>query len=242
MPWFKVDDKLHSNNKIRKVLADEPAALALWLVAGSWSSDNTTDGLIPDHQLPWLMPAGAEELAQKLVAARLWRRVRGGYQFHEWLYDGDGTKRNPSAAEVEAERRKKVEAGRKGGLASGKTRSKREARASASATPRASRVLELPSRPSPLTEERGTESERPASQGAPLASVHATSPPDGQEPKPDLAALRAQLATASAKNRSKANARAARSASDPPSTGIPSLDALEAAIAELITTEGGESP
>lgn len=85
MVWFKVDDKLHSNNKIRKVVADDPAALALWLLAGSWCGDSTNDGFVPDHQLPWLMPARGDELAQKLVAARLWRRVRGGYQFHDWL-------------------------------------------------------------------------------------------------------------------------------------------------------------
>ncbi|GAA1962089.1 hypothetical protein GCM10009754_36530 [Amycolatopsis minnesotensis] len=151
MPWFKVDDKFHSHNKVRKVLAEDPAALALWVVAGSWSSDNLTDGLIPDHQLPWLFPTGGDELARKLVAARLWRRVRGGYEFHEWRSDSDGTKRNPSKEEVEEERRKKAEAGRKGGLASGKARSKPqapgEARAEAAAEPPASRVVELPTRP-----------------------------------------------------------------------------------------------
>lgn len=156
MTWFKVDDKLHSNNKTRKVLADDPAALALWVVAGSWSSDLLTDGFVPDHQLPWLIPVGADELARKLVTARFWRRVRGGYQFHEWTSDSDGTKRNPTREEVEDERRKKAEAGRKGGLASGKTRSRRQARASASASPtataRASPVVEPPTRPDPTVE------------------------------------------------------------------------------------------
>jgi hypothetical protein len=120
MTWFKVDDKLHSNSKIRKVLAEAPSALALWTVAGSWSSDNLTDGFVPDHQLPWLIPNGAEEMARQLVAARLWKRVRGGHQFHEWAEDGDGTKRNPTRVEVEADRLKKAEAGRKGGLARAK--------------------------------------------------------------------------------------------------------------------------
>lgn len=117
MTWFKVDDGLHSHPKTRKVLAKAPSALALWVVAGSWSSDNLTDGLIPDHQLPWLIPQGAEEMARELVAARFWKRVRGGYLFHEWSEDGDGTRRNPTRAEVESDRLKKAEAGRKGGLA-----------------------------------------------------------------------------------------------------------------------------
>jgi hypothetical protein len=149
MTWFKVDDNLHSHNKIRKVLADDPAALALWTVAGSWSSDNLTDGLIPDHQLPWLMPSRADELAQMLVTAGLWRRVKGGYRFHQWTADGDGTKRNPTREEVESERRKKAEAGRKGGLASGKSRSRNEAPATASASAGARRFVEPPTRPDP---------------------------------------------------------------------------------------------
>lgn len=160
MTWFKVDDKLHSHSKVRKVLADDPAALALWVVAGSWSSDNLTDGFVPDHQLPWLIPSGADELAQKLVAARLWKRVRGGHLFHEWEADGDGTKRNPTRVEVEEERRKKAEAGRKGGLASGRTRSRPEAPASAPATPAAEApadgLVEPPTRPDPTMKNKNS--------------------------------------------------------------------------------------
>jgi hypothetical protein len=151
MVWFKVDDKFHSHNKVRKVLADDPAAIALWVVAGSWSADNLTDGFVPDHQLPWLIPTGADTLAQKLVTAGLWRRVRVGYKFHEWQENGDGTRRNPSKQEVEETRRKKAEAGRRGGLASGNVRSKREASASASASASAEALakglVEPPTRP-----------------------------------------------------------------------------------------------
>jgi hypothetical protein len=152
MTWFKVDDKFHSHSKTRKVLAEAPAALALWAVAGSWSSDNLTDGFVPDHQLPWLIPMGSDDMARQLVSARLWRRVRGGYQFHEWSSDADGTKRNPTRTEVEGERRKKAEAGRKGGLARVKAASSSrdasstsQARASAGATG----VLDPPTRPDP---------------------------------------------------------------------------------------------
>lgn len=78
--WFKVDDSFHSHPK---VLATEPAALGLWVVAGAWSSANLTDGFVPDHALPRLAPDAAT-LARALVAAGLWTRTRGGYVFHDW--------------------------------------------------------------------------------------------------------------------------------------------------------------
>lgn len=97
MTWFRVDDSLHDHSKVRKVAVKAPAALALWLIAGSWSMRKLTDGFIPDDDLPWLIP-GAEQLAAELVAARLWRRVRGGHQFHDWL------EYQPSAEKVRADR------------------------------------------------------------------------------------------------------------------------------------------
>lgn len=81
MPWFKVDDSFHSHPK---VLATDADALGLWVVAGAWSSSNLTDGFVPDHVLSRLLPDSIQ-LARKLVAAGLWRRTRGGYQFHDWL-------------------------------------------------------------------------------------------------------------------------------------------------------------
>jgi hypothetical protein len=104
--WFRVDDSLHDHSKVRKVAAKAPAALALWLIAGSWSSRKLTEGFIPDDDLPWLIP-GAEGLATELVAARLWRRVKGGHQFHDWL------SYNPSKEKVEAERAAAAERMRK---------------------------------------------------------------------------------------------------------------------------------
>lgn len=101
---FKVDDGFHSHNKIRKVIAECPAALGLWTVAGSWSSANLTDGFVPESELPWLF-TGWEPLAQMLVTARLWRRVKGGYSFHEWHRDQrSNTIRNPSSDSVRLER------------------------------------------------------------------------------------------------------------------------------------------
>jgi len=110
MPWFKVDDSFHSHPK---VLAATPAALGLWVVAGSWSGANLSDGLVPDHVLPRLLPDSAT-LARELVAAGLWKRVRGGYRFHDW------SDFNPQRTIIEEERKaarermRKLRSGRKG--------------------------------------------------------------------------------------------------------------------------------
>jgi 5-methylcytosine-specific restriction endonuclease McrA len=96
MTWFKVDDTFHAHPK---VLATDPAALGLWVVAGSWSAANLTEGHIPDHVLVRLVP-GATRLAAKLESAGLWRRNGTGYEFHQW------GERNPSAEAVRTQRAK----------------------------------------------------------------------------------------------------------------------------------------
>lgn len=101
MTWFKVDDSFHSHPK---VLATPPAALGLWVVAGAWSSANLTEGYVPDHALPRLLP-DATPLARKLVASGLWRRERGGYRFHDWIAY------NPTRSEATAARDKMASGG-----------------------------------------------------------------------------------------------------------------------------------
>jgi hypothetical protein len=121
MTWFLVDDGFHSHSKTRKVAARCPAALGLWVIAGSWSSDKLTDGFIPDDDLPWLLP-GAETLAAELVAARFWRRVKGGFQFHDF---GDVNKlKEQVLAEREAarERMRKLRSERSGEVRPNKRR------------------------------------------------------------------------------------------------------------------------
>lgn len=135
MTWFRVDDAFHSHPK---ATACSLAALGLWVAAGSWSGAHLTDGFVPDHQVP-LLARGQSELAAELVRAGLWKRARGGYRFHDWL------DRNPAGEEVKKLRDRRADAGRMGGLASGKVRSKREANGSA----RASRGVEPPTRPDP---------------------------------------------------------------------------------------------
>ncbi|WP_440063828.1 hypothetical protein [Streptosporangium sp. OZ121] len=94
MPWFKVDDAFHSHLKVMQTKA---AALGLWVVAGSWSSANLTEGFIPDAVLPRLMP-GAKRLAKDLVECGLWERTDKGFTFHDW------DDYNPTAEEVREDR------------------------------------------------------------------------------------------------------------------------------------------
>src|SRR5690606_32850680 len=150
MTWFKVDDSFHSHPK---VLATDPAALGLWVVAGAWSSANLTGGFVPDRALPRLLPDGAS-LAKELVAAGLWKRSKGGYLFHDW------TDYNPAAEEERAKRAKRAEAGRKGGLASGRTRSKPRSNGEANASTSVRESLNprpVPSRPEGTRRDTGSQ-------------------------------------------------------------------------------------
>lgn len=117
MAWFQVDDQLATH---RKVCDAGNAAMGLWVRAGAWCMANLTEGFIPTTAARTLGTAGQ---AARLVAVGLWVRVDGGYQFHEW-----GT-RQLSAEQIAERRRKRAEAGRKGG----QSRSKPQANASASA-------------------------------------------------------------------------------------------------------------
>lgn len=102
MTWFKVDDAFWGHPK---QTALPPGPVALWVRAGSWSSDQLTDGLVPEHMVTML---GAKKRdAEQLVTAGLWEKVAIGYQFHEW------STWQPSRQEVldkraeEAERKRK---------------------------------------------------------------------------------------------------------------------------------------
>ena len=70
--------------------------MGLWVVAGSWSSDQLTDGHIPHHMLAALGFTARD--ASALVTAGLWRTDSDGWHFHDWQA------MNPSRADVEAKR------------------------------------------------------------------------------------------------------------------------------------------
>lgn len=107
MTWGKVSDRLHAHSKARRARE----AMALWVLALSWSCDELTDGAIP-ADMPELLIPGGDAMAEKLVSVGLWERTESGYQFHDW------EEFQPSA-DLERDRRESVsrvrsEAGKRG--------------------------------------------------------------------------------------------------------------------------------
>jgi len=160
MTWFKIDDAFHSHPK---TTATSLAALGLWTVAGTWSGDHLTDGFVPDHMIP-LLSRGASQLAEELSAKGLWRRVRGGYRFHDWeSYQPSRervTKDRKAAAERQAAYRDRLKKGRS------------EPSASRRDSPVNHRVSDsAPTRPDPLP---------PEERVGGAAAAPAATPPDRQ--------------------------------------------------------------
>jgi hypothetical protein len=90
--WFKIDDKLHDHRKVQILLEREDGlgvpALGMWLLAGSWSGDQMTDGLVPVSVMRrW--PCDWKVLAQVLVEVEMWEPEdvagRAHFRFHDWL-------------------------------------------------------------------------------------------------------------------------------------------------------------
>lgn len=97
MPWFKVDDTLHTHPKARRAGL---AAMGLWATAGSYCMAYKTDGFVPEwHAAGW--PNG-KKLAEKLVECGFWEHgeYKGevGYYYHDWL------DYQPSSDDIEADR------------------------------------------------------------------------------------------------------------------------------------------
>jgi hypothetical protein len=78
MPYFRVDDGLHSHPK---ALQAGNAALGLWTRCGSYCGRYNTGGRVPAEIAK---SYGTKTEIARLVAAGLWRPVEGGYQMHDW--------------------------------------------------------------------------------------------------------------------------------------------------------------
>ncbi|HEX5772440.1 MAG TPA: hypothetical protein VFY11_15875 [Nocardioidaceae bacterium] len=134
-----MDDSFYDHPKV----FDAPdCAVALWTRAGSWSARNLTDGFVPAG-MPARLCDTADQAVQELLNRGLWRRAKGGYQFHDWGHY------QPAADAVRSVREKRALAGRMGGLASGKARSNMASKTEANASTVGSQVVEPPTRPDP---------------------------------------------------------------------------------------------
>src|SRR6516164_6240943 len=69
MPWFKVDDSIHSHPKSHTAGL---AAMGLWVVSGSHSAAYLSDGFISRRAVQKLAGKDTLKLASRLVAAGLW--------------------------------------------------------------------------------------------------------------------------------------------------------------------------
>lgn len=95
MTWFAVDDHLHGHIKARRAGA---AAMGLWVLAGSYCADNLTDGFVAADVPAILVGKDGPKLAARLVTAKLWHVVEGGWRFHDWA------EYQPTAESVRAKR------------------------------------------------------------------------------------------------------------------------------------------
>lgn len=143
MTWFKVDDQLHDHRKVRKLGKTKLTDIGLWVLCGSWASDNLSDGFVP---LTVVRRFDARlRAAWRLVGADLWHPCvqdgEDGFRFHQWE-DHQPTKKEVQAKRDEARDRMR------------RVRQKRqeEGKPVRANTERTSReVRQLPSRSRPLT-------------------------------------------------------------------------------------------
>jgi hypothetical protein len=91
---FQVDDDFYDHPK---TLDMSDAAVALWTRAGSYSAAKLLDGFVPEGMLARLSRTPTEASGE-LVQRGLWKRVRGGFRFHQW------DQRNLTKARVESDR------------------------------------------------------------------------------------------------------------------------------------------
>ena len=98
MSWFKVDDQFFSHPK---ALMCSTRALGVWVLMGSWSSQQLTDGFIPQGALG-IVRATDEDVAE-LVAAGLLGKAKCGWKMHDFAAY------NPASEKVKSDRAKEAD-------------------------------------------------------------------------------------------------------------------------------------
>lgn len=84
MTWAKFDDGYPLNDKSLRAGLE---AVGFDACGICYCARNLTDGHISDGDLALVYPPARnpKRLAEKLIAAGRWKRVKGGYQIHDYL-------------------------------------------------------------------------------------------------------------------------------------------------------------
>jgi hypothetical protein len=87
-------------------------AVALLTRAGSWSARNSQDGFVPSAMLARFSSDPVPAVAE-LTRRKVWRRVKGGYQFSDWERWGETTEQVERRRADAAERKRRSRARKK---------------------------------------------------------------------------------------------------------------------------------
>ena len=122
MAWFKVDDGFYTSQKVMRIPRNiRPQAIGLWLLAGTWSADKMTDGVVPAHILDEF--GCNTEIFDAMIKSGLWKLhedVKPGDDvvivFHDWC------EYQPTREQLQAKSKVRSEVGTLGGKRSGEAR------------------------------------------------------------------------------------------------------------------------
>jgi hypothetical protein len=99
MPWLRIDDRMHRNEKVLAVSND---AKVLWIWAMDYSADYLTDGILKPHEVQYLAAQNNitdwQTVTAELLQADLFERKGDKYIVHDYL------DYNPTREKVLAER------------------------------------------------------------------------------------------------------------------------------------------
>lgn len=106
---FQVDPDFYDHPKTTGM---SDSAFSLWVRAGSFSAAKTTDGFVSEDVLVYTLRSSVE-VAEELVGRGLWRRRKGGFQFHQWHVRNLTRERVEADRETDRERKRRERSGKK---------------------------------------------------------------------------------------------------------------------------------